>query len=179
MTKLLITALLFCYLNYSSNLSAQEKVNWMTFEEALKLQELDPRKIFIDMYTDWCGWCKRMDKETFQNDEIARYINQNFYPVKFNAETKNDIKFQNETYSFIQQGGRAYHELAVKLSERLGRLSYPTVIFMDENLDIIQPIAGFLDVEQFAPIISYIAGEHYLQTPWKQFQSNFSHLVFN
>lgn len=158
---------------------SQEKVNWMSFEEALTAHEIEPRKILIDMYTDWCGWCKRMDETTFGDESIARYINENFYPVKFNAESRNDIHFQGEKYSFVQKGNRGYHEFAIKLSEQLGRLSFPTVVFLDKNLSIIQPIAGFIAPDQFAPIICYIAGQYYLQTPWKKFQEDFDGLVFN
>ncbi|TVQ47660.1 MAG: DUF255 domain-containing protein [Saprospirales bacterium] len=159
-------------------ISAQEKVNWMSFEEAIAAHERVPKKIIIDMYTDWCGWCKRMDESTFGDESIARYINENFYAVKFNAESRNDIHFRNEKYSFIQKGNRGHHEFAIKLSERLGRLSFPTIVFLDEDLNIIQPIAGFIGPEQFAPIIFYIAGGHYLQTPWKQFEKKFDGLVF-
>jgi thioredoxin-related protein len=164
---------------YSPLVLSQQTINWMTFEEAIEAHERQPKKIIIDMYTDWCGWCKRMDKTTFQSEDIAKYINRHFYPVKFNAETKRDILFKNEKYSFVQQGNRGYHELAIKLSERLGRLSFPTVIFIDEDLQIIQPLAGFMEPDQFAPVISYIAQEQYLQTPWKQYQENFTGLVFN
>ncbi len=69
---------------------AQEKIKWMSIEEAyeLTLTEEHPKKIFIDVYTDWCGWCKRMDKATFQNEEVAAYMNMHYYNVKFDAEQK-------------------------------------------------------------------------------------------
>ena len=158
-------------------LQAQDNVQWMSFEEAVEASERIPKKIMVDMYTDWCGWCKKMDSETYQNPEIAHYINENFYPVKFNAESKEDVLFQNVVFSFVKQGNRGYHELAVKLSERLGRLSFPTVVFIDENLNIIQPLAGFLKPEQFKTIVSYIAEDHYLRTPWKKYEDNFEGLA--
>lgn len=177
MYKFFLSVTVSIFLTSIASLSAQEQVTWMTIGQALEAHQKQPKKIFIDMYTDWCGWCKRMDKSTFQNEEIARYINEHYYPVKFNAETREDIRFRNETYSFVQQGKRGYHELAVKLSERLGKLSFPTVVFIDEDLNIIQPLAGFMEPEQFAPILSYIAEGHYMRTPWKKYQSNFSGLA--
>jgi uncharacterized protein YyaL (SSP411 family) len=60
-------------------------VKWLTFEEAIALHKENPKKVLIDLYTDWCGWCKVMDRETYSNAEISTYINENFYPIKFNA----------------------------------------------------------------------------------------------
>ena len=77
MKKLLIIACLFLALN----LGAQE-VKWLTFEEAIELNRREPRKIMIDVYTDWCSWCKVMDKNTFNQAVIANYLNKTYYQVK-------------------------------------------------------------------------------------------------
>lgn len=148
----------------------------MTFEQAIEAHDQQAKKIFVDMYTDWCGWCKKMDEATFQQPHIAQYINEHYYPVKFNAESTEDIEFMGEVYSFVQQGQRGYHELAVKLSERLGKLSFPTVVFIAEDLSIIQPLAGFLSPEDFEPIIQYIAEDHYQKVPWKKYQSTYERM---
>ena len=66
-------------------------VKWMTFKEAFEANKKTPKPFLIDVYTDWCGWCKRMMATTYSNPAIAAYVNQNFYPVKFNAETKDSI----------------------------------------------------------------------------------------
>ena len=90
---------------------AQEKIQWMSIEKAYELTQSEekPKKIFIDVYTDWCGWCKRMDKATFQKPEVAAYMNEHYYNVKFNAEQKEDITILNNTFTFIAQGQRGYH----------------------------------------------------------------------
>ena len=84
---------------------AQEKIQWMSIEKAYELtqSEENPKKIFIDVYTDWCGWCKRMDKATFQKPEVAAYMNEHYYNVKFNAEQKEDITILNNTFTFVAQ----------------------------------------------------------------------------
>lgn len=146
-------------------------VNWMTFEEAVALNKKKPKKIFVDVYTDWCGWCKKMDASTFQKEEIAKYLNDNFYAVKFNAEQKEDITFNGTTFKFVESGRRGYHQLAAALTNN--KLSYPTVVFMDEDSRMIQPIAGFLKPEQFDPIVKYIGGDHYKETQWNEFQKQY------
>src|SRR3954463_14417926 len=80
-----------------------KEIHWMTFKEALAKNEKAPKKIFIDVYTDWCGWCKKMDASTFTNDSIIQYMNKNFYAVKLDAETKDTIKYKGVDYVFVPQ----------------------------------------------------------------------------
>ncbi|WP_425392202.1 thioredoxin family protein [Ekhidna sp.] len=147
-----------------------EKVNWLTFEEAIALHEKQPKKLLIDLYTDWCGWCKVMDRNTYSQDDIATYINENFYPVKFDAEQKEPVEFRGHTFKFIAQGRRGVHELAAALTRN--KLSYPTTVFMDEELRIIQPIAGYLKPEQMEPILLFIGGDHFKTTAFEDFKKN-------
>ncbi|MCH2043861.1 MAG: DUF255 domain-containing protein [Saprospiraceae bacterium] len=146
-------------------------VNWMTYEEAVEASKKNPKKIFIDIYTDWCGWCKKMDKETFQKPAIAKYLNENFYPVKFNAEQKETINFAGHTFKFVPNGRRGYHELAAALLE--GKMSYPTVVFMNEEFKLLQRVPGYLDEKTFDMILHYLAEEHYTKTPWADFQKKY------
>lgn len=146
-------------------------VEWYTFEEAVEKSKTEKRKIFIDVYTDWCGWCKVMDKNTFNNPEIAKYLNENFYPVKFNAEQKEDIEFSGTTFKFVESGRRGYHQLAAALLNN--KLSYPTVVFLDENFAMIQPLPGYQKPDQFEKVIKFIGGDHFKKTTWKDWQEEF------
>ena len=140
------------------------KVEWLTFEEAIALHNENPKKLLIDLYTNWCGWCKVMDRETYSNARLSAYINENFYPVKFNAEQKEAVVFDGHTFNFIPSGRRGVHELAAALTRN--KLSYPTTVFMDEELQIIQPIAGYLKPNQMEPILNFIGGDYYKSVPW-------------
>lgn len=152
----------------------QSNVQWMTWEEAIaagdraKALGKTPKKIFVDIYTNWCGWCKKMDQETFEKEPIASYLNEHFYPVKLNAEQREPIQFRDKTFKFIAQGRRGYHELAAALLN--GKMSYPTVVFLNEDVQIIQPIPGYLNEQIFDTILHFFAGDYYLSTKWETFQ---------
>lgn len=155
----------------SSQEKAESAVNWMTFEEAVEKSKVEKRKIFIDVYTDWCGWCKVMDKNTFSQEDIAKYLNENYYNVKLDAEQKEDIEFRGQTFKFVASGRRGYHQLAAALLNN--KLSYPTVVFLDEDFNMIQPLPGYQKPEQFEPIIKFIGGDHYKTTKWEEYMKDF------
>ncbi|MDQ3142083.1 MAG: DUF255 domain-containing protein [Bacteroidota bacterium] len=160
------------FFGMSNLLYAQnQKINWVSWDQAQQLMKKQKRKVLVDVYTDWCGWCKKMDASTFQDPRVVKYINNNFYAIKFNAETKEDINFKSKVFKFVPQGNRGYHELAAEITQ--GRLSYPTFVFMDENLITIQPIPGYHDAPAFEMISNYYGGNHHKNTPWKSYQENF------
>ena len=83
----------------ASTLSSAQQIQWMSLEEAIAAQKSTPKKIFMDVYTDWCGPCKLLDKKTFQNPDVSKYISEHYYAVKFNAEGQEEINFFNQTYT--------------------------------------------------------------------------------
>lgn len=160
---------LFLVASLSAFAPAEEPhVEWLTFDEAMALHKENPKKLLIDLYTDWCGWCKVMDRETYSHAQLSAYINENFYPVKFNAEQEEEVEFEGHVFKFVPSGRRGYHELAAALTKN--KLSYPTTVFMDEELRIIQPISGYLKPKQMEPILSFIGDDHYKKTPWDDFK---------
>lgn len=144
-------------------------VNWLTFEEAIEKSKTEKRKIFIDVYTDWCGWCKVMDKNTFSEEKIAKILNEQFYPVKFNAEQKEDVEFSGTTFKYVPSGNKGYHQLAAALLNN--QLAYPTVVFLDEEFRMIQPLQGYQKAPEFHKIIQFIGGDHYKKTKWDEWQN--------
>jgi len=134
---------------FSAIVSAQD-INWMTVDEAIAAQQKEPRKIMMDVYTDWCGPCKLLDKRTFQNKDVVQYINKNYYAVKFNAEGDSEVnykgkKFINPNYDPKRKGKRnSNHQFANYLRVQ----GYPSIVFFDEKSDLIVPLTGFLNPQQ-------------------------------
>ena len=147
-------------------------VKWHSIEEAEKLFQKSPRPIFIDTYTDWCGWCKKMDKETFTNAVIADLLNKNFYPVKFDAEGKEKVTFMGQTFINDGKAGKT-HQFAMALLQ--GQMSYPTVVFMtkeDEKFSV-SPVPGFREPKDMEVLLSFFSGNAYKTQKWDDFQKNF------
>jgi len=150
---------------------SQTPVKWYSIEEAFELTRKQPKKIMIDVYTDWCSWCKVMDNKTFSHQVIADYINSNFYAVKFNAEQKTDVVLNGKNYKYIANGQRGYNELAAELLN--GQLGYPSVVFLDEKTNMIQPVQGYIEAKPFDQIIRFIGDNAYKTTKWEEFQASY------
>lgn len=158
------------------DLMGQNIIRWNTWEETIDKAQKNKKMIIVDVYTDWCGWCKRMEKMTFSENHIAKYINDHFYAVKFNAEMKDPIVLKGKEYRYVKNGKRGYHELALALLQ--GRLSYPSIVFMDENFNVIQAIPGFQSSEDFEKMIAYFATNSHKTTPWNRFESAYNRATY-
>ena len=99
----------------------------------------------------------------------TKILNENFYPVKFDAEQTKEIEFAGHTFKFIPQGNRGVHELAVALLN--SQMSYPTVVFLNEEFQMIQPLAGYQKAPEFHRIIQFIGEDHYKKMKWSEFQN--------
>ena len=144
-------------------------IHWMTLDEVQVAMKKEPRKVYMDIYTDWCGWCKVMEKKTFTNPNVVRYVNQHFYAVRFNAETKEQIRFGGKMYDFIPQ--YKANQLAVDLMQ--GHMSYPTSIIFEENFQGPQPVPGYLDVSNMEMVLKYLGENIYKTMPFPDYQQQF------
>ena len=146
------------------------EIQWLNFEQAVAKNDQTPKKIFIDVYTDWCGWCKRMDATTFQHPVIKNLMGRYFYAVKLNAETKDTIRFRDQIFT-AEAKPKAPNSLAVSLLN--GKMSYPTTIFMDGEYGILSPVPGYLSAEVLEKILVFYGEDHYKSVSWENFQTTF------
>ena len=147
---------------FATDLLAQE-INWVTFNEAVALQEKNPKKIMMDVYTNWCGPCKMLDRNTFRNKDVVDYVNKNFYAVKFNAEgntpiTYKEASYTNPNYDANKANRRnSSHEFARFLRIRV----YPTIAFFDEDLNLITPLTGYQSSNQLELYLKLFSSNEY------------------
>ena len=188
MRSIIITILsIYISTTFTSSLHAQEapkenesqkgdRIKWYSFEEAYKMNKKKPKKIFVDVFTDWCGWCKKMDAETFTNEIIVAYMNKHYYCVKFNAEQKDTIVIDGVTFVNPSPGSRrSTHQLANELLRN--SMSYPSYVFLNEKSQWLTVVAGYQPAKSFEPVIHYFGDNAYEKTPWADFQSTFSGVI--
>jgi thioredoxin-related protein len=150
-----------------TEVTEKKEIKWYTWEEAMKANEENPKMFFIDVYTDWCGWCKRMDATTFQEPEVVQYLTEKFYPVKFDAEQEEPVQFDNNTFNFVKAGRRGYHQLAAALLD--GQMSYPSYVFLNKDKERITILKGYRQADQLMPVLKYIGEEHYKDKTFKEY----------
>tara|TARA_R110002073_G_scaffold279026_1_gene443082 strand:- start:360804 stop:361727 length:924 start_codon:yes stop_codon:yes gene_type:complete len=176
--KKLIFLIALTAFSFSGN-TQDATINWMSIEEAVAAQAKEPRKIMMDMYTTWCGPCKMLDKNTFQNNDVAAYVNKNYYAVKFNAEGDGTVKFKDKAYTnpnfdASRKGRNSQHELAAAF----GVSAYPTIVFLDEKADLLTPLKGYHTPTQLELFLKVFATDAYKKITSKEdfinYQKNFN-----
>lgn len=147
-------------------------VNWITFNEAYNKCKKNPRPIMVDVFTTWCGPCKMMSAQTFNNPDIAKYINDNFYAVKFDAETKDSVKF--DKYVFVSTdvtNPKAPHQFAASILDN--QLAYPSIVFLNNQIQRLDVLKGFMPAKNFEPILNYYGSGEYQKIKWEDYEKSF------
>lgn len=156
--------------NIISDKTSEVDIKWISWNEMVEAQKIEKRKVIIDVYTDWCGWCKHMDKTTFKDETVVNYVNEKFYAVKLDAETKEEFQFQNHTFKYIKQGRKGINELAYSLLD--GKLSYPSIVYLNGNFARIVISPGYKDNKAMQKELKYIAEEIYNKKTWADYVSD-------
>ncbi|MEO6132625.1 MAG: DUF255 domain-containing protein [Saprospiraceae bacterium] len=149
-------------------IQAQE-IKWMSWEEAVAANAKNPKKIFVDVYTDWCGWCKKMDQTTVQDTAVVTIMNNKFYAIKLNAEQKETIHFKNYDFNWVAGGRSGNNELATILLE--GQMSFPTTVLLDSDFVRIAISPGYKLGDALIKELKFAAEGYYMTMDWQTYLS--------
>ncbi len=130
------------------------EMKWLSFDKGLEQAKTGKKKILVDVYTDWCGWCKKMDKEVFNHELVAPYLSNQYVLIKLNAESDAAASYKNQKTS--ERG----------LAQAFGVTGYPTLLFLESNGEYITPLPGYVKAEDFLPILKYFSEDHYKTKQW-------------
>ncbi|MGD1840021.1 MAG: thioredoxin family protein [Thermonemataceae bacterium] len=133
-------------------LQAQEKneIHWLTFEQLEDSLAVKPKKVFIDFYTDWCTYCRKMDKVVFTKPVVIEVLNDQYYAVRFDAETDTNVTFSGQTFINNQVGKSRspIHQIAQLLALREGQFAPPTLVILDETFKVTARYFEYMDSEK-------------------------------
>ncbi len=158
---------------------AKAGIQWMSFDEAQAAAKKSPKPLFVDVYTSWCGPCKMLDARTFSDPRVAEYVNSHFYPVKFNAESGEPVTFKGQKFENpdfnpgMQQGRNGTHQLTYAIANVQGRIAYPTIVYLDSDLNVLAPVQGLMDPPQIEPILHYFGEGHHKNQDYQTFLNGF------
>ena len=165
--KLVLVACLFILC--AARVNNTSKPGWMNMNELNEKIKSEPKPVIIDLYTNWCYWCKVMDKKTYTNAKVISYINDHFYAVKLDAETKDVVKWNYTDYHFNDN----YKVNDFTMYVTSGQPGFPTtVIFTDEHSAPVS-IEGFLAPGEIEPILKYFGEGAYKKQNFTEFKSGF------
>lgn len=175
--RLLCLLWIVCFTSTAQN-ESDGLVKWLSFKEAQELNKQAPKPFLVDIYTNWCGWCKVMMRTTYSNPNIAGYINTYFYPVKFNAETKDTIEFDGQKFVSTDPAyPKSPHQLAIKF---LGNnLAYPSTVFISSDLKTSFLSQGYLKEQDIEPFLVFMVENVFRTTPFNVFQTLFKDAFYN
>jgi thioredoxin-related protein len=134
-------------------INANAQIHWLSVAQAQEAYKANPKPLLIDLYTSWCGWCKEMDRTTFKNAKVAAYVNEHYYAVKYDAESRAEIPFNGKSFSY--NPSYKVNDLAIYLS--LGELSYPSLIFLPTINAKPAPLAGYMKPKELEAPLKYFA----------------------
>ena len=142
-----------------------QTINWLTVSQVQEKMKTNPKKVLIDFHTEWCGWCKKMSKHTFTNPRVVNYINENFYAVKFDAESKETLNFLGKTFS----NKKRTHDFALNQGSNNGRISFPTIVYYNEKFEKIKVVPGYYNHQSYLDLIKYFGDDHYKKSSFDKY----------
>ncbi|MEX2657605.1 MAG: thioredoxin fold domain-containing protein [Balneolales bacterium] len=130
---------------------------WVSIEKAQEKALDDGKYIVLDVYAEWCGFCRRMNLETYADQRVQDALDRYFHPVRINSESERKVTFLNEDYT--------QRELAMNF----GVNTLPTTIFISPEGEPIAAQPGFIDADIFHRMLSYVGTESYQNVSFQQY----------
>lgn len=158
MKKKAIVFIFFLLTLPMSHLRAQQKtevVNWITFEQLSDSLAIHPKKVLLFFHTDWCAYCRKMQREVFTDPQIVSHLNKHYYVVSFDAESTDTVSFDGALYtnSAPQKKTGSYHKLTELLAARQGKFSFPTTVILNEHFQVQTRSFEYLDRKKLSRVI--------------------------
>ncbi len=153
----LISIIALIFAGLTLQIQGMKELKWYSFTDGLKIAQTEKKKVLIDVYTDWCEWCKKMDEEVYTNSSVKKYLASKFILVKLNAESEMKHIFQ----------GREYSEM--ELSYIFGVEGFPTTIFIREDMQPITAVPGYFPADVFMKILTFIGDDYYKKMSFEDY----------
>ena len=148
---------------------SKDKIEWITLAEAEKKVKLEHKPVLIDLYTDWCHWCKVMDKETYENKALIDYINDKYYAVRLNAETRDTLRWMGQSFAFNPQ----YKINMFTLYVTDNQPSFPSTIILADDKTAPISMSGFMKPGELELMVKYIGEGAYKTKGFQEYQHTF------
>ena len=154
-----------------------QQVEWKTIEQAAKTDTKANAKLyFVDFYTSWCGWCKKMDKDTYEKSVVAAIMNHYYISVHFDAETKNTFSWNGKEYSnTASRRGNPHDFTRAVLGSQIG---YPSVAIFDQQMNLVQVLSGYQGPDDFIKFICFFVNDNYKKYSYQKYMEIFDTQIY-
>ena len=167
--SILLSLLVINILLVSFNFPNKAKVHWLSIADMQLAYKKEPKPILVDVYTSWCGWCKVMDKQTYGKEKVANYINEHYYAVRLDAESKDEIEWNGKKYGF----NTMYKSNQLAIDLLYAQMSFPTTVLLPSLDGSPAPFAGYLTAKEIEAPLRFFAENFYKSTMFPKYLNKF------
>ena len=127
---------------------ADAQVAWRGWDEGLREARQSGRPVLVDVYTDWCGFCRRMDREVYSRADVREYLESRFVPIKLDAESDAAAQYEGRSWTYRS------------LAARFRVTGYPTTVFLKPTGQHVINVPGYIPPERFRLVLRYVGEGH-------------------